>query len=198
MHKSNQQTINQMRRQSNNHLRCLRFTFREFSEWTLRHVHIISHKHEQHESPSREPCLKNMWYRLQSLGIQFAKQTTIFALNLMMIQSSKIQSSENNRSHEDALTSWLVVHHILGCCTEFLVALDDLIDSIEEVLFCHRFPAGTDGIHPSFCANTPYIRSWSNKQGNVRTWSSIKRSSSKTNQITENIMVMKPQGNSHQ
>ena len=79
MHKSNQQTINQMRRQSNNHLRCLRFTFREFSEWTLRHVHIISHKHEQHESPSGEPYLKNMWYRLQSLGIQFAKQTTIFA-----------------------------------------------------------------------------------------------------------------------
>ena len=79
MHRSNQQSIIQMRRQSNNHLRCLRFTLRQFSEWTLRYVHIISHKHKQHESPSGEPCLKNMWYRLQSLGIQFAKQTTIFA-----------------------------------------------------------------------------------------------------------------------
>jgi hypothetical protein len=45
MHRSNQQSIIQMRRQSNNHLRCLRFTWRQFSEWTLRHVHIISHKH---------------------------------------------------------------------------------------------------------------------------------------------------------
>lgn len=95
-----------------------------------------------------------------------------------MIQSSK--RSRVLKTTDPTKTHCLVVHHILGCCTEFLVALDDLINSIEKVLFCHRFPAGANGIHPGFCANAPYIRSWSNKQGYVRTSSSIKKSSSKT------------------
>ena len=51
----------------------------------------------------------------------------------------------------------LIVHHVLWSRTELLVALYDLVHRVEEILLRHGLPAGTDGVHASFCADTPYI-----------------------------------------
>jgi len=75
---------------------------------------------------------------------------------------------------------WLVIHHVLRCGTKLLVTLDHLVHSIKEIFFSHCFPTGTNGIHPSLCAYTPYIRSCDNKQVNVRTWLSNEEASSET------------------
>lgn len=46
-----------------------------------------------------------------------------------------------------------VVHHVLWCGAELLVTLDDLVDGIQKVLFCHCLAARTDGIHACLCAH---------------------------------------------
>lgn len=63
------------------------------------------------------------------------------------------------------MTVRLVIHHVLRCGTKLLVTLDHLVHSIKEIFLRHCFPAGTNGVHPGLCANTPYIRSCDNKQG---------------------------------
>lgn len=49
----------------------------------------------------------------------------------------------------------LVVSHITWSCTEFSIALDNFVDSFEEIFFCCHFASGTNGKHTSFCAHRP-------------------------------------------
>ena len=56
-------------------------------------------------------------------------------------------------SHENAL----VVDHVFWSCTKLLVAFDDLVHSIKEVLLRDRLPSSSDSKHPSFGANASYI-----------------------------------------
>ena len=68
-----------------------------------------------------------------------------------------------------------VVDHVLGCCTELLVSLDDLVHCIKEVFLCHSLSPCSDGKHASFCAHTPYIGTWE------------RNSCQKTNALSTNI-----------
>lgn len=43
--------------------------------------------------------------------------------------------------------------HSLGCGAELLVSLDDLVDSLQEILLRHRLPPAPDGIHARLCAH---------------------------------------------
>jgi hypothetical protein len=54
----------------------------------------------------------------------------------------------------------LIVHHVLGCRTKLLVPLNDLIDSLQEVLLCHSFPSCTNCVHACLCTHTPDIGTW--------------------------------------
>lgn len=58
---------------------------------------------------------------------------------------------------EEGETPASIVDHILGGCTELLISLDHLVHGIKEVLLCHGLPSSSDGVHSSFCADTPNI-----------------------------------------
>mmetsp|Transcript_2555 Transcript_2555/g.5383 ORF Transcript_2555/g.5383 Transcript_2555/m.5383 type:complete len:258 (+) Transcript_2555:150-923(+) len=50
--------------------------------------------------------------------------------------------------------SLLIVHHVLGCGTEFLVSLDDLVDALEKILFRHTLAPRPNRKHARLGANT--------------------------------------------
>mmetsp|Transcript_8389 Transcript_8389/g.28756 ORF Transcript_8389/g.28756 Transcript_8389/m.28756 type:complete len:402 (-) Transcript_8389:352-1557(-) len=52
----------------------------------------------------------------------------------------------------------LVVRHVLWRGAELLVALDDLVDGVQEVLLRHDLPPRPDGEHPRLCAHGPDLR----------------------------------------
>ena len=52
----------------------------------------------------------------------------------------------------------LVVNHIFWRRAEFLVPFDNLVDSIQEILLRDSLPARTDGVHASFSAHAPDVR----------------------------------------
>ena len=54
----------------------------------------------------------------------------------------------------------LVVGHILGCRGELSVCLDDLVNSIQEILLCSHLPPCPDGVHTSFRAHRTDLRTW--------------------------------------
>jgi hypothetical protein len=78
----------------------------------------------------------------------------------MFIQPLQTQDSQNNRSNELQRS---VIHHVFWCSAELLVALDDLVNRIQEVLFCYCFSASTDSIHASLGADASDISSCSSK-----------------------------------
>ena len=54
----------------------------------------------------------------------------------------------------------LIVHHVLGCGTKFLISFNDLVYSLQKVLLSHSLPACANGIHACFCAHTTNIGTW--------------------------------------
>ena len=46
-----------------------------------------------------------------------------------------------------------VVNHVLAGSTELLVSLDDLVDSLDQVLLCDSFSSGSDRKHTSLRAH---------------------------------------------
>jgi len=66
------------------------------------------------------------------------------------------QKTENKDKKGTAL---LIVDHVFRRSTKLLVTFDDFIHSIKEVFLRHSLPAGSDCIHPCFCADTPYVSS---------------------------------------
>lgn len=51
----------------------------------------------------------------------------------------------------------LIVRHVAWCCTEFSVALDNLVDRFQEIFFRGNLAAGADSKHASLGTHRPVI-----------------------------------------